>query len=122
MKYTNLTPHTINVFRAVVGGEGGTTGEHVQVQAIAPSGQVARVAQSNTYCWTDTTTGIDMYRAEYGAVTGLPEHEEGVMLIVSGMVREAASDRSDVCSPGDLLRDDAGKPIGCIGLFINKQR
>jgi hypothetical protein len=42
-----------------------------------------------------------------------------VLLIVSGMVREAlAGSRSDVASPGALVRNAAGQPVGCNGLNI----
>ena len=63
--------------------------------------------------------GIDLYRPVFGEVTGLPEYEEGVYLLVSAMVREALPLRSDLVSLGQLLRDDNGNVIGCLGLVGN---
>lgn len=47
------------------------------------------------------------------------EYEEGIYLLVSAMVREALPLRKDLVSPGQLLRDDDGNVIGCLGLVGN---
>lgn len=53
----------------------------------------------------------------FGEVTGLPVAKEGTILVVSGLVASAiGGQRSDVFSPGALIRDDSGRPIGCQGL------
>ena len=50
-----------------------------------------------------------------GEATPLPGATEGVFMVVSGMVADC-SFRRDLVSPGPLVRDDKGKPIGCRGL------
>lgn len=102
MSFVNLTPHAISI---------------VDGPTIPPSGEVAR-------CSTETVNagnhaGVSLSRVSYGAVTGLPEPVEGTVYLVSGLVRSAVPERVDVASPGDLVRDSSGQPIGCRGLVIN---
>lgn len=104
--FINLTPHPINIHNA----------DGDLVTTVAPSGTVARVSQSDTV--VDTVDGVDILAVTYGDLDGLPDPVDGTMYIVSGMVR-AATDRADVLSPGPLIRNDAGQPIGCRGLVRN---
>lgn len=99
MSIVNLTPHTIN--------------EVVTGKTYPPSGQVARVAVEyhNTGRIVD---GVPVFVAKYGEIEGLPGYMEGVIYVVSSMVL-AACRRTDVVSPGELVRDENGKPVGCRG-------
>lgn len=107
----NLTPHEVKIFKL-----NGTTPDLDVV--IEAGGAVARV--SCEYIKVDKKVdGIDLYRPVFGEVTGLPDYEEGVYLLVSAMVREALPLLSDLVSPGQLLRDDDGNVIGCLGLVGN---
>lgn len=107
----NLTPHEVKIFKL-----NGTVPDLDVV--IEASDLVARV--SCEYIKVDKKVeGVDMYRTVFGEVTGLPEYSEGVYLLVSAMVREALPLRSDLVSPGQLLRDDDGNVIGCLGLVGN---
>lgn len=99
--FVNLTPHSLNIHT----GNG--------VVTIAPSGEVARVATVSVEA--DPIGGIPTVTTSFGEVTGLPEPVEGTLFIVSGMVASAAP-REDVLSPGDLVRDESGRPVGCQGL------
>jgi len=99
--FVNLTPHTINL----IDGEATTT--------IPRSGSIARVAMLKTEA--GRVNGIPTFRTEYGEVEGLPEPGEGVFYIVSGLVA-ARANRPDVLSPGALVRDEEGRPVGCAGL------
>jgi len=98
----NLTPHDI-----VVNGV-----------TIPKSGQVARVGVKNTPvgqindCFT-------CFVQETGEVTGLPETKDNTIFLVSLAVRNALPDRKDICSPGELIRDEKGQPVGCNGLVFN---
>ena len=103
MTIINLTPHKLNV--QDLGGD---------FIVVEPSGTVARVAVSLQEAAV-MNPGIQVYKATYGAVTDLPEPRDGVNLVVSGLVASAAP-RADVFSPGELIRDEEGKPIGCRGL------
>ena len=100
-QFINLTPHALNIH---VGSE---------IIVLPPSGEVSRVSSISVEA--GAINGIPTVRTEFGEVTGLPEPREGVFLIVSGMVASAAP-RPDVLSPGDLVRDEDRRPIGCLGL------
>ena len=106
-KIVNLTPHVINV----VSPEGETLG------TFAPSGAVARLATTNEPA--GSVGGVPLTRTVFGEPIGLPTQEDGTILIVSGLVRGALPGRSDLASPGWLVRDDAGRVVGCEGLIIN---
>ena len=87
--FINLTPHAINF---ITGNE---TISH------PPSGDVARV--SSIVIGERTLPNGDLGSIlGPGPVTGLPDPREGVVLIVSGQVRQAldGSGRKDVVSPG----------------------
>lgn len=108
MKITNLTPHSIRIFAA-----DGTT----EIATIPPSGSVARVAMTRKFAGNLATEGgIPLYQSKAGAVTGLPDAAPGVCYVVSTLVRLAVPNREDVFSPGDLVRDGNGQPVGCKGL------
>ena len=118
MNIINLTPHTINVQNE--------TGDFV---AFPPSGKVARVSAQltpvNVAEYGEKITELAfgerflVSSQEFGAVTGLPEPEYGVLYLVSGLVRQAVPHRFDVLSPGELIRNEAGQPIGCDGFTVN---
>lgn len=101
----NLTPHTLNIVAA--------DGSIVDIQ---PSGNVARVASSSAV--VATINGINVTASTWGEVTGLPAAEEGVILIVSRMVKDRVADRADVMVPGAPVRDAEGKIIGASGLSL----
>ena len=110
MKLRNFTPHEIVLV--------GPAGERV----VLASEGVARVATTVEQFATVTVAGIALpvVQETLGAVTGLPERQPGVLLVVSRMVADAcggdARGRGDVVSPGALLRDSGGKVTGCAGL------
>lgn len=106
----NLTPHTINIVSA--------DGAHVA--DIEPAGVIARVATATESA--GVIAGIPVVRTTFGKVEGLPEPEEGTYYITSSLLAAAAKatgrDTSDLLVPGRLLRDEAGRPIGCVGLSL----
>lgn len=107
----NFTSHEVCIYKL-----NGTVPDLYLV--IEASDLVARV--SCEYMKVDKKVeGVDLYRPVFGEVTGLPDYEEGVYLLVSTMVREALPLRSDLVSPGQLLRNDKGEVIGCLGLVGN---
>lgn len=105
MTIKNLTPHALNI----VTDEGTVT--------VPPSGTVARCSSAATPA--GSIGGIALSRVTFGEVTGLPAPEEGVLLVVSALVRSALPARADLASPGELVRDAAGAVIGCRGLIVN---
>jgi hypothetical protein len=101
MKFINLTHHVINEV---------TTGVTFQ-----PSGTVARVS-SFVEETGEMVNGIKFFKTSFGEVTGLPEPQEDVIYIVSGMVLDTlGGSRPDVVAPCVLTRNGAGQPIGCEG-------
>lgn len=101
----NMTPHVLNLIAA--------DGSIVDVQ---PSGNIARVASSSAV--VATINGINVTASTWGEVTGLPAAEEGVVLIVSRMVKDRVANRADVMVPGAPVRDADGKIIGANGLSL----
>ncbi len=122
MKFVNLTPHTINILDKVN-------------LSIGPSGKSLRVSQEMSP--VQETDGVTLYRATYGVLemvdnetkavdpprdgrTPLPPMMDDTVYIVSGQCLDALKGiRSDFAAPGELVRDEAGKPVGCKGLRIN---
>lgn len=106
MTLVNLTPHVINVIL-----EGSAL-------ALPTSGQVARVSSKSEK--VGEAAGVPLFATTFGEVVDLPQPEEGVLYVVSAMVRAALSSRTDLASPGDPVRDGEGKVIGCRGLIVNR--
>lgn len=104
MHFVNCTPHELFILT----GEG-------EGFALSPSASVARVKEVRTDL--DPVGDVPVTQVSYEGLTGLPEQVEGRVYVVSNMVREALKgSRPDVYSPGPLVRDEAGFPVGCRGL------
>lgn len=108
IKLVNLTPHTINIF--------GEDGKLKFVIEKDKNMAVPRCSQSQVK--VGEINGAPIYKMEFGAVEDLPPVEDGTLYIISRMVITACPDRRDLVSPGPLLRNEAGQPIGAIGLSI----
>jgi hypothetical protein len=113
MKLINLTPHVVNIYD----NDGKTL-----VMSLEPSGQIARVSMDRQLA--GRIAGIPVYRNVPGEVTGVPPCSESdadpkIGYVVSAMVRLALPANDDVFSPGELIRDEKGQPIGCKGLDSN---
>lgn len=98
----NATPHPLNIVQ--------TDGT---VLTLEGSGVCPR-CESNEL--VDRAIGlIEVTRQTLGNVQGLPDPIPGVYFIVSRLVA-SATEREDLLVPGQLVRDDQGKVIGCKGL------
>ena len=102
MELRNCTPHTLNIHLP----DG-------SVRSLPPSGVSPRVATVTEP--SESVDGVPVVTSRLGEVTGLPPAEPGVFLVVSQIVASAAG-RPDLLFPGELVRDDAGRPVGCRGL------
>ena len=104
-KMINLTPDAINIYDE----------DRNLIQTIQPSGQIAVVEMTR---WRVGTLfgAVPIYRAEAENVTDM---EGRSLYIVSTVVRLALPENFNLYSPGELLRDESGQPIGCIGLESN---
>lgn len=119
MKLINYTPHAVNV----IGDNGNLT--------IPPSGYVARISTMTQDRGRRVVNGVpvhfavprygtvEVHQADNGEVYEMPQEKEGVGYIVSGVVREKMN-RGDIFSPGDLVRDDQGRVIGCRTLYTTE--
>lgn len=133
----NMTPHVVVVLH-----DGGKV-------EIAPSGTVARVSIVSVPAGALAVgpVAVPVVTQSPGPVTGLPAQEFGCphcgmvncehamgneplcgcagepqypeTYLVSAMVRLAVPERTDVFSPGELLRGADGQPTGCRGLVGN---
>ena len=96
MQFINLTPHPVSV----VCGDGTIT--------FPPSGGRATLVFEGTV--DDNIDGFVVRpRSRVREVTGLPAPVDGVMLIVSTMVREAVAGRTDLITPDsgpDAVREN----------------
>lgn len=104
MKFINLTPHDINIDT-----DNG-------IVTIPCSGKVARCKTISVL--DSRIDGIALYATRFGDVFDLPPMTENVLYIVSAMVKQKESNRNDLLSPGELVRDEKGNVIGCKGLII----
>ena len=124
MTLINATPHAITLV-SKQGVEQDNKrqflAEAVEViREIPPSGILPRVSMSNSPA--GEVDGIPVESVVYGEIEGLPEFQEGVHYIVSGLVAAAAAKirRGDCLAPGGLVRDknNPGVILGC--LFLQK--
>jgi len=96
----NLTPHSIT--------------DTVTNTTFPPHGStVPRVA--TTSIQVGDIDGIPLFATTFGDVQDAPPIQDGVFYIVSLLVKQALPHRKDLLSPGTLVRDDKGNPIGCKG-------
>ena len=110
-KIINLTPHSVNVV-----GDDNSVDITIEV-----SGNVARCSQ------TINTVGniivnnvaIPISSSSYGEVVDLPAPQDDTYYIVSRLVMSACPNRQDLFVPNDLVRDEAGRVIGCRSLANN---
>jgi len=108
MKIRNLTPHEVTLHADV--GSGTVT--------IAPEGNYPRRSLVRTILGhiVIDDVALPVVRTTIGDVEGLPEAKPGVLLLVSALIAEGCPERDDLISPGALIRDDAGKVIGAVGI------
>lgn len=100
MKLVNLTTHNVN--------------ELYTGKTYAPSNRVARVKTTTNV--VDNVDGCPIVATDISAIIGLPEPVEGVTYIVSALVLNSASSRTDLVATGNVKRDDVtGRVLGCFG-------
>jgi hypothetical protein len=127
MTIINATPHTITILNKEAGITQdakkqflGTKETIVVLKEIPTSGIIPRVSMSNSPA--GEIDGIPVETVIYGEIEGLPEYQEGIYYIVSGLVAAAASKqgRTDCLAPGAIVRDEANPSsiLGC--LFLQK--
>lgn len=101
--FVNLTPHAINIIT-----------EDRQPVATFESEGVARVATKSVQ--KDVVDEVPIFATKYGKIEGLPEPRPNTFYIVSMLCKQACPNRKDLLSPSQLIRDENGQPVGCLGL------
>lgn len=112
VSFMNLTPHDVKIVVA----EG-------QEVVIKPSGAIARCTEvpmnkSETRTVVFNGAAITLRKQVWSDVVGLPDPQDGVLYIVSGIVRDRVK-RDDVVAPDTSLgavRDDSNRIVGVMGL------
>jgi hypothetical protein len=105
MRIRNLTPHKLTII----------DGENEVV--FPPEEWTPRVEEEQQPAQSIVTNDavVQTCRKAYGSIIGLPEPQEGVILVVSAMVAERAT-RADVMSPDtgpfSVVRDNEGRVLG----------
>ncbi|HET6644215.1 MAG TPA: hypothetical protein VFG65_01825 [Fimbriimonadales bacterium] len=106
----NLTPHALDFL----------DGENDAMSSVAPSGQVARCAETTEVVGKISigAAKVDIVRKSYGELDGLPPAKDGTVYVASNLVMQAACamGRHDVFCPADLIRDESGRIVGCRAL------
>ena len=110
MKIVNLTPHALHIRRA--------DGTDI---AVEPSGTVPRLATSREILQPvscDDGVDIQVSRATFGTLAGMPPAHEGVIYVVSALCAQSPElqGRGDVYAPGEAIRDSTGKITAAQGL------
>jgi len=103
----NLTPHDI-VLQLAPG----------ETRTIARSGRVARADELPQSA--DPLDGLPTTYVAYGALKDLPDPTPGTYYVVSVVTamaaRAAGRGVDDLLTPGQQVRDEAGRVIGCLSL------
>lgn len=102
IKFVNLTPHEITVVNSTT-------------RIFPKSDKIARVSQTVTV--KEVIDDIEIGTVSFGQVVDLPEPVDGVFFIVSALVKSAVTNRTDLLSPGELVRNTDGIVIGCKRFF-----
>lgn len=102
----NLTPHAINIV--------GENGEIVRV--VEPEEKPARLKMSTER--KGNALGIPLSMSVFGEPENLPAEEDGVLLIVSQLIKSALPVRRDLVVPAEIVRDEKGNIVGCKSLGL----
>lgn len=117
MKIVNLTPHQIVLLNA----------QHEEMSRIPSTGIASVAPVTEPLLGIATEHGVvPASRTGFGAITGLPEPEEGTIYFVSALVADRATGRNDVASPAQCpvgghkgcpaCRHEDGRVKACHGI------
>ena len=104
MTIINLTPHAINLLST----------NNEPITTILPTSPPARVSTTTTFSRMLGVARIT--QTVFGDVEDLPEPQEGIIYIVSRIVRAALPNRDYLFYPNELVRDENGSIVGCQSL------
>jgi hypothetical protein len=117
----NFTPHEVVVLPWYVQDGDATLDPECDAIGRFPSEGVARACEQRRVLrllpmpigTTSDDPACPLNRCQMGVIEGLPAPQNGVYLIVSRVVAEAARGRADLIIPDEAVRDARGRIIGC---------
>ncbi|ARD42493.1 hypothetical protein [Actinomyces gaoshouyii] len=98
MRLINSTPHALTI----------VDGQDHPVLTIAPSGDIARVVFKDLGQTQVEVDGLEVainLGKQATDVIGVPEPHDGVLVVVSRVVKAALPHRGDIVVPDDLVRN-----------------
>ena len=99
----NTTPHAIHELKSN--------------QTFEPN-NTAQVRVTDTFVDTgETIEDVPILTRTFGDVENLPAQRPNVFYIVSLVVKQALPNRSDLFTPGKLVRNENGVIVGCEGFI-----
>ena len=108
MKLHNLTPHPIEILDE----------ENKTIKVLDGCNTPPRISSKTTRTG-NTIERIPISQNEYWEVKNLPEYQEGHVYIVSMMICNACSDRSDLFIVNEIVRNEKGQIIGAKSIAQN---
>lgn len=102
----NMTPHPINVL----------DDDNKIIHSFPKEEGTIRLSVSTIE--EGTIENIKLTKTVFGKPVGLPEFEKGKYYIVSQLVKNACSNRTDLLVPSEIVRDSNGNILGCKSLGI----
>lgn len=106
IKFINLTPHDIMVYNEA---------KDTVILTIPTEGKDKAARRDVKEVLVGTVNGINLVKTEFTEVMGLPEPKDGVVYLVSRLVKDGILDRDDVMCPDtgkSSVRDEGGHIIG----------
>jgi hypothetical protein len=106
VRLVNLIPHRVNI----------RVGE-VEVELPAADAP-ARLTGEVEDVGAIRSEGLDVpvITHRFASIEGLPATQEGVLHVVSQLVLDFVTGRTDLVTPAELIRDDEGNVIACAAL------
>ena len=122
----NCTPHSIHIVSNQNVDQDPKTKTYVTsidklviLQKLDPSGILPRVRMEEMS--VGEIDSIPIKKTQFGEIENIPAEQEGVLLIVSGLVAKAGKEigRNDLLAPGALVRnkENPSEVLGCLYLI-----
>jgi hypothetical protein len=111
MNIINKTPHEITLISEI-------TQNTIKAWPPCPKSELIRLESSTIPSDSIECEGVAVAtsRTVFGSATGLPDQSPDCYYVVSQLVKNAYSSRTDLLVPAEVLRDSAGRITGCCSL------
>jgi hypothetical protein len=102
----NMTPHPVTILDA----------DNNVIHVFPKGNTMIRLSVSTVEA--GSVGNVKLTKTVFGEPVGLPDFREGIFYIVSQLVKNACSDRTDLLVPAEVVRDANGNILGCKSLGI----